>query len=88
MKTEWKVLAPPLVIVAGAALGILGVILAKMGNPPNMGLCVACFQRDIVGALGLHQVIKLQYLRPEIPGVPRMFSPMMAIISRSLTTST
>ena len=30
-----------------------------------MGICVACFTRDIAGALGLQS--KLQYLRPEIP---------------------
>ena len=38
------------------------------GNPPNMGICVACFERDIAGALGLHRASVVQYLRPEIMG--------------------
>ena len=38
------------------------------GNPPNMGICVACFLRDIAGALNLHQASVVQYLRPEIMG--------------------
>ena len=33
-----------------------------------MGICVACFYRDIAGALGLHHASVVQYLRPEIPG--------------------
>jgi YedE family putative selenium metabolism protein len=32
-----------------------------------MGVCVACFSRDISGALGLHRAATVQYLRPEIP---------------------
>jgi hypothetical protein len=31
-----------------------------------MGICVACFKRDIAGALGLHQAAPVQYIRPEI----------------------
>ncbi|MDI3538187.1 MAG: uncharacterized protein PWP12_375 [Bacillota bacterium] len=57
-----------LVIAAGAAIGLLSVLLVKFGNPPNMGVCVACFIRDIAGALGLHRAETVQYLRPEIPG--------------------
>jgi YedE family putative selenium metabolism protein len=33
-----------------------------------MGICVACFVRDIAGALGLHRAGVVQYLRPEIMG--------------------
>jgi YedE family putative selenium metabolism protein len=33
-----------------------------------MGICVACFLRDIAGALNLHQAAVVQYLRPEIIG--------------------
>ena len=33
-----------------------------------MGICVACFTRDIAGALGLHRAAVVQYLRPEIIG--------------------
>jgi uncharacterized protein len=66
MKSDWKNLVPPAVIVAGLVLGVLGAVLARAGNPANMGLCVACFERDIAGSLGLHRADKLQYLRPEI----------------------
>ncbi len=69
MKRDWKVWAPPLVILTGAVVGVLGAVLTRLGNPPNMGLCIACFQRDIVGALGLHRAGPVQYLRPEIPGL-------------------
>jgi hypothetical protein len=33
-----------------------------------MGICVACFERDIAGALGLHRAATVQYIRPEIIG--------------------
>ena len=33
-----------------------------------MGICVACFLRDIAGAIKLQQVPVVQYLRPEIMG--------------------
>lgn len=54
------------IILAGAAIGLLGPLLQKFGNPPNMGICVACFERDIAGALGLHRAATVQYIRPEI----------------------
>jgi len=56
------------VVVAGAAIGVLAPIMQKLGNPPNMGICVACFERDTAGALGLHRAAVVQYLRPEIIG--------------------
>lgn len=56
------------IIVVGAIIGILAPILQKLGNPGNMGVCVACFDRDITGALGLHRADLVQYLRPEILG--------------------
>lgn len=55
-------------LVAGGILGLIAVILVKLGNPGNMGFCVACFTRDIAGALGFHRAGIVQYLRPEIPG--------------------
>jgi len=64
----WKSLKNNLIVVTGAVLGIAAAILVKYGNPPNMGVCLACFLRDIAGALGLHQVEKLRYFRPEILG--------------------
>ena len=55
-------------ILTGIAVGILAPILAKLGNPGNMGVCVACFSRDIAGALGLHRAATVQYISPEIIG--------------------
>lgn len=54
------------IIFTGAFIGIVAAILQKKGNPGNMGFCVACFERDIAGALNLHS--KLAYIRPEILG--------------------
>ena len=34
-----------------AVIGALAALLVKFGNPGNMGICVACFTRDIAGAL-------------------------------------
>jgi len=56
-------------IATGVAVGILAPILVKLGNPGNMGICVACFSRDIAGALGLQRVAAVQYIRPEIIGL-------------------
>lgn len=56
------------IIGVGAFIGILAPVLQKLGNPGNMGICVACFERDIAGALGFHQAAVVQYMRPEIIG--------------------
>jgi YedE family putative selenium metabolism protein len=56
------------IVLAGAVTGVLAPLLQKLGNPPNMGICVACFERDIAGALGLHRAAVVQYIRPEIIG--------------------
>jgi len=56
------------IIGVGAVIGILAPVLQKLGNPGNMGICVACFERDIAGALGLHRAEVVQYMRPEIIG--------------------
>jgi len=55
-------------ITAGAVIGILAPLLVFFGNPKNMGICVACFERDIAGALGLHRNALVQHIRPEIIG--------------------
>jgi YedE family putative selenium metabolism protein len=57
------------IVFAGAVIGVLGPLLQYAGNPKNMGICVACFERDIAGALGLHRAAAVQYLRPEIIGL-------------------
>ena len=56
------------IISVGAVIGILAALLQKLGNPGNMGICVACFERDIAGALGLHRAGVVQYIRPEVIG--------------------
>ena len=56
------------IIAVGAVIGILAPILQKLGNPGNMGICVACFERDIAGTLGFHRADVVQYMRPEIIG--------------------
>lgn len=55
------------ILAAGGAIGLAAALLQFAGNPANMGICVACFLRDIAGSLGLHQAGVVQYLRPEIP---------------------
>lgn len=57
------------IIIGCLFCGILASLLTKLGNPPNMGLCIACFDRDIVGSIGLHNAKAVQYLRPEIMGI-------------------
>jgi len=56
-------------IVAGVITGIISVALVLLGNPTNMGFCIACFYRDIAGALSLHSAAVVQYVRPEIIGL-------------------
>jgi uncharacterized protein len=57
------------IIAAGAAVGFFSILLVMRGNPANMGFCIACFLRDMAGALGLHRAAVVQYLRPEIIGL-------------------
>ena len=57
------------VILAGLVVGIASVVLVAMGNPVNMGFCIACFLRDIAGGVGLHRAPIVQYIRPEIIGL-------------------
>ncbi|HSV72313.1 MAG TPA: YedE family putative selenium transporter [Chthonomonadales bacterium] len=65
-----KVLASrPMIVLAGVIVGVLGALLVEWGNPRNMGICAACFLRDIAGALGLHRASAVQYLRPEVIGL-------------------
>lgn len=59
-KKHWKIIS------CGIFIGIIATILQKFGNPANMGICVACFERDNAGALGLHRAALVQYIRPEI----------------------
>jgi len=56
------------IVGVGLFIGVCASLLQKWGNPGNMGICVACFERDIAGALGLHRAAVVQYVRPEIIG--------------------
>ena len=66
-----------LLIGTGLAVGIAAVLLTKLGNPANMGFCIACFLRDIAGALNFQRAGFdaevgtgiVQYIRPEIIGL-------------------
>jgi len=62
-RTKW------LTLTGGIIIGLIAVVLVKLGNPPNMGFCIACFERDIAGAIGLHRAGIVQYMRPEIIGL-------------------
>ena len=59
----------PWVLIAGAVVGIAAVALTALGNPANMGFCIACFIRDIAGSVKLHTAAPVQYFRPEIVGL-------------------
>jgi YedE family putative selenium metabolism protein len=60
IRNHWKIIS------CGVFIGIFATILQKLGNPANMGICVACFERDIAGALGFHRAAIVQYIQPEI----------------------
>ncbi len=57
------------IVIAGLIIGAIASALVLLGNPANMGFCIACFIRDTAGALGLHKAAAVQYLRPEIIGI-------------------
>ena len=57
------------IIITGGIIGLMSAVLVKMGNPANMGVCIACFIRDIAGALGMHRAGVVQYIRPEVIGI-------------------
>jgi YedE family putative selenium metabolism protein len=69
------------IITAGILVGVFAVILVILGNPANMGFCIACFLRDLAGGLGLHRAGAVQYLRPEIIGLV-LGAFMVAFFSR------
>ncbi len=57
------------IVLAGGLVGLAAVLLTALGNPANMGFCIACFLRDIAGAVGMHGAAVVQYFRPEIVGL-------------------
>ena len=66
-----------LLIATGLVVGAAAVLLTYFGNPANMGFCIACFLRDIAGALNFQRAGFdaevgtgiVQYIRPEIIGL-------------------
>ena len=72
------------IIIAGLVIGVISAGLVLLGNPANMGFCIACFVRDISGALGLHQAAAVQYIRPEIIGLV-LGSFLMALGTREFS---
>ena len=58
-----------MIIAAGVIIGAIGALLVVLGNPANMGFCIACFIRDTAGGLGFHSAPPVQYVRPEIIGI-------------------
>ena len=69
------------ILIAGLAIGIIAALLVLFGNPVNMGFCIACFLRDIAGAVGLHRAATVQYIRPEIIGLV-LGSLIMALVKK------
>ena len=59
---------------AGAALLVAG------GNPGNMGICGACFLRDLAGSLGLFVGRGPRIFRPELAGL--MLGPLAFVLLR------
>lgn len=65
-----------------ALVGLVGALAAGLvaaGNPGNMGLCGACFLRDVGGSLGLF-TSGPRYFRPEIAGL--MLGAFAAVLAR------
>ena len=56
-------------IIGGVVIGLITAALMHLGNPKNMGFCIACFIRDIAGAMKLQNAAPVQYVRPEIIGL-------------------
>lgn len=69
------------VIVTGLLTGAAAVVLQALGNPKNMGFCIACFLRDISGTLQFHQAAVVQYFRPEIVGLV-LGAMVMALVKK------
>ncbi len=66
---EWlSRLAAQKTLLAGAAMGLAGALLAWLGNPVNTGICVSCFAENTAGSLRLHSDPRMTYLRPEFMG--------------------
>lgn len=58
-----------MMVITGLVVGVIASVLVLLGNPGNMGFCIACFIRDTAGALKLHSAAPVKYIRPEIIGL-------------------
>ena len=69
-----------LIVVSGVSIGAFGAALALWGNPANSGICVSCFMENLSGSLGLHNNLRMAYLRPELAGfiAGAFFSALLA----------
>ena len=72
------------IAIAGVVVGLISALLVKLGNPGNMGFCIACFLRDIAGTTKLHTAAVVQYFRPEIVGLV-IGAMVMAITSKEFS---
>jgi len=68
-----RVVGPTAWILGGSGLfiGAVAAWLVSQGNPGNMGLCIACFLRDITGFFvgSVTNQGAVAYIRPEIIGI-------------------
>jgi YedE family putative selenium metabolism protein len=65
-------------LLLAAAVGAACAALVALGNPGNMGLCGACFLRDVAGALRM--IEKPRVFRPEVAGV--MLGALAHVLAR------
>ncbi|TPW01512.1 MAG: hypothetical protein FD124_3693, partial [Alphaproteobacteria bacterium] len=82
-KTTLRAVAIGAAVCAG--VGAICASLVLLGNPGNMGICGACFLRDIAGAVGFIQTGKgPACFRPEVAGV--MLGALgLALLRRNFT---
>ncbi|HEX5138254.1 MAG TPA: YedE family putative selenium transporter [Planctomycetota bacterium] len=70
---------PPLPgLLLAAGVGALCALLVKLGNPGNMGICGACFLRDVTGSLKM--IEKPRIFRPEVAGL--MVGALAFVVAR------
>ena len=75
-----------ILVVCGVIFAAVAIMLAIMGNPKNMAICIACFIRDSAGAMQLHTAAPVQYLRPEIIGMI-LGAMLMAVCTKEFKSS-
>lgn len=72
------------IATVGGVIGIAAIVLVLLGNPRNMGFCIACFIRDTMGALHFHSASVVQYVRPEVIGLV-LGSFILSIVRREFS---